>query len=138
MRRIVVVLAALGLWLAACGGGEEKPAEGAAPVEMTAEEREAVEDAHSDALSAKVKEGKEGLYTCGSAEKAGGEAIYGKVTVTFEIKADGTIGKLAIEDNSTANEQVATCVLETVKAWTFPPHPFDESVEWTYPFEVGF
>ncbi len=137
MRGMVMVVAAMGLWMAACGA-EEKPAEDTAAVEMAAAEREAAEDAHSDALSAKIKEGKEGLYTCGSAEKAGGEAVYGKVTATFEIKADGTIGKLAIEDNSTANEQVATCVLDTIKVWTFPPHPFDESIEYTYPFEVGF
>lgn len=135
MRRLIVVLAVLGLWLAGCGGDE--PQEQVAPVE-SAEEREAKEDAHSDALTAVIKAGKEGLYTCGSAEKAGGEPVYGKVTATFEIKPDGSIGKLAIEDNSTANEQVAACVIEALKTWSFPAHPYDESIEYTYPFEVGF
>ncbi len=136
MRGTIAWLGVFGFLMAACGGGGEAPAE-STPAEPATPDP-AVEDAHDDALSAKIKAGKEGLYTCGSAEKAGGEPVYGKLTVTFEIKADGTIGKLVVEENGTGNETVGACVLETIKGWTFPAHPYGESIEYTYPFEVGF
>jgi hypothetical protein len=136
MRGTIGLLGLLGLLLAGCGGGGEVPAE-ATPAEPATPDP-AIEDAHSDALSAKIKEGKEGLYTCGSAEKTGGDPVYGKLSVTFEIRPDGTIGKLVIEENATGNEVVAACVLEAIVGWSFPAHPYGESIEYTYPFEVGF
>ena len=138
MGRSITLLVLACSWLVGCGNGEGIAATDAASLEGSATTDPAVEDAHSDALSAKIKEGKGGVYGCGAAEITGGEPVYGKLTMTFEILPDGGIGKLQVEENGTGNEQIATCVQDQIRGWTFPAHPYGESIEYTYPFEVGF
>lgn len=128
MRTWILSVITLGLWVAGCGGE---------PAEPVPEPRdEAVEEAHDDANSAIIKEGKAAIKLCGTAEKTGGEAVKGKVNVTFVIQADGKVGAVKLEENSSGSQVAADCVMAIIKSWEFAAHPYGDEVEYTYPFEV--
>jgi TonB family protein len=131
MRSWTVVLLIGGLALAGCKGSGD---EAGTPEETTPDE--AALDAHSGEVSAMIKAGKVDVEACGQAEKAGGEAAVGKISVTFVIEGDGTISKTVVEESSTNSETANACVLAVIQAWTFPPHPAGETIEYTYPFNV--
>ena len=130
MLRILALLSVIGVLLVGCGGGEPAPEEPATP-------DEAVLDAHDSEVSRLIKEGKPDVRKCGEAEATGGDTLIGKLQVSFEIKADGKVGAVTVDENATGSEAVATCVTGVVQGWVFPAHPANESVQFTYPFEVG-
>lgn len=137
MRSWIVALLIGGLALAGCKGkdGEEAATDPSDRPEETTPD-EAALDAHSGEVSALIKAGKVDVEACGQAEKTGGEAAVGKVSVTFVIEGDGTISKTVVEESSTNSEAADACVLAVIQAWTFPPHPAGETIEYTYPFSV--
>lgn len=116
--------------LVGCGKGEPAAEEPATP-------DEAVVDAHDDEVSRLIKVGKDDVRACGMAEKTGGDALVGKLQVSFEIKEDGSVGTVTVDENATGDAGVGTCVTSVIAGWEFPAHPANESVLFTYPFEVG-
>ncbi len=130
MSKWLALVGIVGL-IAGCGGkGEPASDEPATP-------DEAVLDAHDDEVSARIKTGKEDVRACGMAEKTDGDTLVGKLQVSFEIKADGSIGTVTVDENGTGDEGVGTCVSGVIAGWEFPAHPAGEAVQFTYPFEVG-
>ena len=98
---------------------------------------EATLDAHDDEVSRLIKVGKDDVRACGLAENTGADALVGKLQVSFEIKEDGSIGTINVDENGTGDPGVATCVSGVIAGWQFPAHPAGEAVQFTYPFEVG-
>ncbi len=130
MARWMLALVFAGL-LVGCGSKEEPVAEEPATPD------EAVLDAHDDEVSRLIKVGKDDVRACGMAEKTGSDTLVGKLQVTFEIKEDGSVGTLTVDENGTGDEAVASCVDSVIAGWEFPAHPANEAVHVTYPFEVG-
>ncbi len=120
-----------GLVLSGCGGKEPEVAEEPATPDP------AVEDAHSDEVSAIIKTGKSAVEACGEAENAGGSPVVGKLQVTFVIGADGKVSSVTVDENKTGNEDFARCVTAVIQGWVFPPHPYGDTIEYTYPFQVS-
>ncbi len=131
--RWMALLMLTGLVVAGCGKTEPPPEE---PTPNTAEQ-EAIVEAHDDAVSAKIKDGKVAVRACGQPENTGGDTLMGKLQVSFEIQADGNVSGVMVDENGTGSDAVAECVIAVVGGWSFPVHPLDESVQFTYPFEVG-
>ncbi len=129
MRNWILSVIALGLFVAGCGKDEPE-------VPEPPPRDEAIEEAHDDAISAIIKEGKAPIKLCGTAEKTGGEAVKGKVNVTFVIQADGKVGAVKLEENSSGSQTAADCVMAIIKSWEFAAHPYGDEIEYTYPFEV--
>lgn len=130
MKKWLALVGIVGL-IAGCGGNDEPNSEEPATPD------EATLDAHDDEVSARIKTGKDDVRSCGLAEKTGGDVLVGKLQVSFEIKADGSIGSVMVDENSTGDPGVGTCVSEVIAGWEFPAHPAGESVQFTYPFDVG-
>jgi len=130
MLRFLTLVATLGAMLAGCGAGEPAPEEPPTPDEAALE-------AHDSEVSQRIKAGKADVRNCGLSENTGGEILVGKLQVSFEIQGDGKVGDVTVDENGTGSDAVATCVSGVVQGWTFPVHPLDESVLFTYPFEVG-
>jgi len=130
MARWFVTLVIVGL-LAGCGSDEaSRPQEPATPDEATLE-------AHDDEVSRRIKAGKADVRACGMAESTGGETLMGKLQVSFEIKEDGSVGTVNVDENSTGDAAVGTCASGVIARWEFPAHPAGEAVQFTYPFEIG-
>jgi hypothetical protein len=117
--------------LVGCGGKGEPVAEEPATPD------EAVLDAHDDEVSRLIKVGKDDVRACGMAEETGGDTLVGKLQVSFEIKEDGSVGTVTVDENATGDQAVGTCVTSVIAGWSFPAHPANEAVQFTYPFEVG-
>jgi len=130
MLRILALLSVLGALLVGCGNDEPPPEEPATP-------DEAVLEAHDSEVSRLIKEGKPAVRNCGLPENTGGDTLMGRLQVSFEIQGDGKVGVVIVDENATGSDAVAACVTEVVQGWSFPAHPLGESVQFTYPFEVG-
>lgn len=60
--------------------------------------------------------------------------LKGKVTVSFEIGTDGNVSGVGIEENSTGNAELATCIKREVGRIRFVPPPEDDVEVAGYPF----
>ncbi|MBN2493508.1 MAG: TonB family protein [Deltaproteobacteria bacterium] len=57
-----------------------------------------------------------------------------KVVVRFQIGPDGAVVEAGIEQDSSASEQLETCILEAVRSWRFPKPRDGAPVSVSYPF----
>jgi outer membrane biosynthesis protein TonB len=60
--------------------------------------------------------------------------LKGKVSVSFEIGTDGNVSGVGIEENSTGNAELATCIKREVGRIRFVPPPEDDVEVAGYPF----
>jgi TonB family protein len=63
------------------------------------------------------------------------EARCARIDTQFTIEADGKVGQTSITKSETNDTQVDACVLEAVKAFTFPPPEGGGQVVVSYPFD---
>ena len=130
MLRLLALISVLGASFVGCGKDEPPEVEPGTPDDATLE-------AHDDEVSRLIKEGKPDVRKCGEPETTGGDTLIGKLQVSFEIKGNGSVGTVTVDENSTGSEAVSSCVAGVVEGWSFPGHPANESVQFTYPFDVG-
>jgi hypothetical protein len=135
MSRWILLAVLAGIMVAGCGKSGETTTDEPSAADLAAEE--AMVEAHDDAVSARIKDGKVAVSACGLPEATGGDTLMGKLQVTFEIKADGSVDGVVVDENGTGSDVVAECVTGVVGGWSFPAHPLDEAVQFTYPFQVG-
>ena len=55
----------------------------------------------------------------GARARTGSPALQGEVVVEWEISPGGDVFKAEVTGNSTGNTELAGCVLQAVKTWTF-------------------
>lgn len=60
--------------------------------------------------------------------------LSGKVAITFVISASGSVATSKASQNTTANQELETCIVGRVRTWTFPKPKGGGSVIVTYPF----
>ncbi len=123
--------------LGTSGGGDVKLAEkGAATVkasmQMQAPEVES-SDVDREKLAAYVRARKGAIQQCYEKELKRNPSLKGKVVVRFSITTQGRTSDIDIEENSTGNEAVASCIKTTIRGWVFPFKPESE-VPVAYPF----
>jgi outer membrane biosynthesis protein TonB len=58
----------------------------------------------------------------------------GKLVVTWTIEPDGHVASVRLVSLEFASTPMATCVIERIKRWRFPAHPYP-SVPVTFPFK---
>jgi hypothetical protein len=70
---------------------------------------------------------------CYESELAKKPTLSGKVTMTWTIKVDGTVGGVGVADDTLGAPAVASCLKARVSAWRFPP-PVGGSIDVNFPF----
>ena len=123
--------------LGTSGGGNVALAEkGAATVkasmQMQAPDVES-SDVDREKLAAYVRARKGAIQQCYEKELKRNPSLKGKVVVRFSITTSGRTGDIDIEENTTGNEAVASCIKTTIRGWVFPFKP-ESDVPVAYPF----
>lgn len=123
--------------LGTSGGGNVALAEkGAATVrasmQMQAPDVES-SDVDREKLAAYVRARKGAIQQCYEKELKRNPSLKGKVVVRFSITTSGRTGDIDIEENTTGNEAVASCIRTTIRGWVFPFKP-ESDVPVAYPF----
>jgi len=85
-------------------------------------------------VTAEVKKRLRAIQICYEQELRRNPGLQGKVTVEFTIEMSGTVSKAAATANTTNDDAVARCVVDTVKRFRFNPGPEGGSVTYSYPF----
>lgn len=60
--------------------------------------------------------------------------LYGKVTVTWDIQAQGRVGKAFVKSSTLKNSNVEKCIVRRLKTWRFPEPPSGATARVSYPF----
>ncbi len=63
--------------------------------------------------------------------------LQGRVSVAFEINADGKVGSSTVQSNDLSDASVATCIAEAVERWKFPKPQGGGVVRVAYPFNLS-
>ena len=84
-------------------------------------------------LAAYVRARKGAIQQCYEKELKRNPSLKGKVVVRFSITTSGRTGDIDIEENTTGNEAVASCIKTTIRGWVFPFKP-ESDVPVAYPF----
>ncbi len=74
------------------------------------------------------------IQACYERELRRNPALAGKVTVEFTIQPRGNVTDAKVAGNTTGDDAVAQCVMETVQRFRFNPGPEGGSVSYSYPF----
>jgi len=74
------------------------------------------------------------IQACYERELRRNPALAGKVTVEFTIQPRGNVTDAKVAANTTGDDAVARCVMETVERFRFNPGPSGGSVSYSYPF----
>jgi len=84
------------------------------------------EDSHSGAPQSReepylavIRQNMFQVESCYGRARTWSPALQGVVTVEWEISANGDVFKAEVTSNSTGNTELADCVLQAVKTWTF-------------------
>ncbi|MCK5690354.1 AgmX/PglI C-terminal domain-containing protein [Myxococcota bacterium] len=59
--------------------------------------------------------------------------LHGKISLKWQILADGRVGEIMINESTLGNEEVEKCITDSIKSWVFSP-PAGGWVEVNYPF----
>lgn len=63
-----------------------------------------------------------------------GQRLEGKVTISWDIIANGVAKNVRVRESTLKNSSVETCIRERLANWTFPSPPVGMTAEVTYPF----
>lgn len=74
------------------------------------------------------------IQACYERELRRNPSLAGKVTVEFTIQPRGNVTDAKVAANTTGDDSVAQCVMETVQRFRFNPGPEGGSVSYSYPF----
>ncbi len=123
--------------LGTSGGGnvglaEKGTATVKASMQMQAPDVEST-DVDREKLAAYVRARKGAIQQCYEKELKRNPSLKGKVVVRFSITTSGRTGDIDIEENTTGNEAVASCIKTTIRGWVFPFKP-ESDVPVAYPF----
>ena len=81
-----------------------------------------------------VSAGKNDIKTCYDTQLKSKPDLAGKVEVNFEIDSKGKVSKASVGKSTMKDKTVETCIVDTVKKWTFPKPKGEGIVKVTYPF----
>ncbi len=54
--------------------------------------------------------------------RAGGD-LHGRIDVQFTVQTDGSVQGVKVTQNTTHDDRVATCIMATIRPWSFASHP---------------
>ena len=74
------------------------------------------------------------VKACYERQLKGNPDLAGKVMVSFEILTDGTVTAAGIEENTTGNKELESCILKVVRRIKFNPPPPDDVEVAGYPY----
>ncbi len=114
------------------GLGEKTVATVRGGVSMQAPEVDS-QDVDREKLAAYVRSRKGAIQQCYEKELKRNPSLKGKVVVRFNITPAGRTSEIDIEENTLANEAVASCIKTTIRGWVFPFKP-PSDVPVAYPF----
>ncbi len=87
-------------------------------------------------LSRFIRDRHSAIESCYEAQLKRVPSLKGKVVVRFTIAENGRVVDVAIEENTTQNEEVSACIVAKMRAWTTPFRPQDP-VSISYPFVLA-
>lgn len=71
---------------------------------------------------------------CYDARLAAKPDAAGRVAISFTIGAEGSVTAATVESSSMDDEEMETCVADTIRSWVFPAPEHGGPVVVTYPF----
>ncbi len=90
-------------------------------------------DVDRQALARYVKQRMMAIQNCYERELKRNPSLKGKVVVRFAITPAGRSAEIEIEENTLANDAVASCIRTVIRTWVFPFKPASD-VTVAYPF----
>jgi outer membrane biosynthesis protein TonB len=76
------------------------------------------------------------IAACHSAATRSGAEVAGTMRVRVRLGTDGHVARTRVVSNTTGSEDLARCVEEDVRRWTYP-RPEGGEVEFEYNFAFG-
>jgi len=77
------------------------------------------------------------VRSCYNAALTSDPTSAGRVAISFVITGKGKVGQSVVQENTTADTKLGTCIAKAVKRWTFPKPRGGGDVTVTYPFVLS-
>lgn len=78
------------------------------------------------------------VQACYEKELKRNPSLKGKIVVRFLIMTTGKVSEVSIDQNTMGDEEVASCIVNTIRRWSFPLKPEEDSpVSFPFVFSPG-
>jgi len=93
--------------------------------------------AESSGVARVINENRRDIQACYEQRLAEKPNLSGRVAVKFMVDTDGQLVAPIIENSSLQDDAVESCIIETLRAWSFPEPVSGQRTTWTFPFEFS-
>jgi TonB family protein len=92
---------------------------------------------HEEPYLALIRRNMPQIESCYARARTWSPALHGVVVVEWEISPSGDVFKAEVTGNSTGNTELASCILQAVKTWTFrePNASYPSHVRYPFRFQ---
>jgi TonB family protein len=107
---------------------------GTSKVDIGGEGTEFIGTIDKEAVRRVIQANKAQVRACYEEELNKNFNLYGKVTITWDIQAQGRVGRAFVKSSTLKNRNVEKCIVRRLKTWRFPVPPQGTTARVSYPF----
>lgn len=107
---------------------------GKVEIEVGGQEAEVTGTIDREAIRRVVQANIKAIQFCYETALQRDKDLYGKLVLEWDIAERGRVTRAVVKSSTLSNNQVATCIINRLKTWTFPEPPPNQIAVVAYPF----